>query len=1089
MAFILYREYQLEKLAQRFVSDIYNRAPADNNLLKPCEVIVQTRGMAEYLRQATARGSKIAANLNTYFLNSFTDRIFRTLYPEQYRAGALRSDQLNMRKNLLRLLGDQKFIEQSAPQLKKYIGNPNCHLKRWQLAGKLADLFDQYQLYRGDELYAGTLFAPDSWQGTLYNKLFNAETPGRDHFFRMLKMQGLTEQQAGGLPREITVFGVGAMPPVYLEIFVKLAEYTRVNFFYLTPCLEYWSDQYSYAERKHLPWSVENTGNPILQALGRQGRSFFSALMAQDHVASELIGEAMLPDESAGNTMLEIMQHDILGMFDRRAAAVDEDTTLIGTPRSDLKNDGSIAVHSCHSLRRELEVLHDELIKLIRSGTAPQDIIVMAPDIAKAAPLIDAIFGNGPLKNVYSIADLPDAEYQHAFEAFHRILKTAAGRFEYTELMSLLDMPFISMALKLTDEDLSNISSMLAEGGARWGFSGAMHARFCGGDFEEYTFRSAIDRLLTGFICRQNKDDSMLINGTVPLEKLGNSTIAPFCRTVRFLEKLADLADELQSPALLQAPVSKTLAQWQHIFCGIADNFFGQDNLQRTALAPLRSALAELENMAEENCLTEPCQLNAALAILDDLWVLPENSGSFLRGKITFCRMVPMRSIPMDTVAVLEMNEGAFPRRNTEIGFDLIAASPRPGDRQIAVQDRYLLLEALMAARKNLLFFYQGRNSRTNEKLHACAPLKEIMTYLKNAFLLEEYEHKISGIAAEYYRKDAPYPSLDMDNYQALLQSNKTAVAENAEPSPLQLPGLDCSAPLQLKSLCSFFGNHCQWAVRNKLGIYFSRQDEFSNDEPWTPSHKDLHKLDSVIARFGGRMDEDDLFIHAGSCNVLPPGKVGRVFFEERCNAVMNVPPLWKNLLQIQERRYIACQIKGKFGNTDVCTVSGMVNMTPDGRTILVNAQSGYKAAHALEALFGALIQAAGSSESCGAEILNLSGGKYEEHFIEPVSPEAAAAMLTELLELAAQEQPYPLPLFPTASVYYNDLKKAEKKYYTRNYDSISHKYNIYGDVTDENIRRFYTLEQWQDQDFQLQFRQYGQMLYSLLQLRQEDQE
>ena len=187
MAFIIYREHQLEELARCFIETIYNRpAGATDDLLAPVEVVVQTRGMAEYLRQSAAVKSKVAANLSMPFLNSFINRIFRTLYKDEYRAGALRSDQKNMQKELMRLLGDHKFIAGRAPGLKKYICEPNSHLKRWQLAGKLADLFDQYQLYRSDKLSDGTLFAPGSWQKELYNELFPAGKPGRDHFFRRL---------------------------------------------------------------------------------------------------------------------------------------------------------------------------------------------------------------------------------------------------------------------------------------------------------------------------------------------------------------------------------------------------------------------------------------------------------------------------------------------------------------------------------------------------------------------------------------------------------------------------------------------------------------------------------------------------------------------------------------------------------------------------------------------------------------------------------------------------------------------------------------------------------------------------------------
>ena len=76
---------------------------------------------------------------------------------------------------------------------------------------------------------------------------------------------------------------------------------------------------------------------------------------------------------------------------------------------------------------------------------------------------------------------------------------------------------------------------------------------------------------------------------------------------------------------------------------------------------------------------------------------------SFLTGKVTFCAMLPMRSIPFKILCMLGMNDGAFPRKTSELGFDLIARYPRRGDRSLRSDDRYLFLEAVISAREKSL--------------------------------------------------------------------------------------------------------------------------------------------------------------------------------------------------------------------------------------------------------------------------------------------------------------------------------------------------------------------------------------------------
>ncbi|MBO5721969.1 MAG: exodeoxyribonuclease V subunit gamma, partial [Lentisphaeria bacterium] len=779
--FFLYREYQLERLAESFADNVYDRrqpgGTAPENLLSAHTVIVQTRGMGEYLRQVLAEKKQIAGNLQMPFVNSFINDMFRKIYGAEFRETEQRCDQKNVRKMLMRLFSSQEFIDQRVPELSKYISGVNAGLKRWQLAGKIADLFDQYQVYRFDridQLFSGN--AAGSWQRMLYNELFNEQAPGRDHFFRRFLTEDFSEGYTARLPSEISVFGVGALPPVYLNIFVKLARYIRVNFFYLTPCLEFWEHQLSRRERSRLnAWKITVSGNPILQALGRQGRGFFTALLANEEVPLEALSSedwAVCDDYPANSTMLEIMQYDILNLFDRRVlpenAAADD---FIGRPRPDLKNDGSITLHSCHNIRRELEVLHDELLKLINSGIKPRDIIVMAPDISRCAPIIHAVFGSGPLQNVYSIADMLPDESVMVTETFKRILSVAAGRFEFSEVISLLDLPLISYSLGLQDGDLNKIAELLKECGVRWGYDAAMHGKFCQSEFEEFSWQMVFDRLLAGFAHRAKQglfssSSVNLIGNISSVDALESSKIELFARIVRFMENLANLSENVNGYT--------TVKQWKKIFEKLLADFFKLDNFTRTALAPLRSAIDELDSTGDYASGNYP--LNAALEMLLDYCENNAAGSRFLRGRITFCRMVPMRSIPRDVVAVLDLNEKDFPRRGNESGFDLISLLPESGDRSATAQDRYLLLEALMSARKNLLLFYQGQSAVNNQECAASAPLNEIAEYLHNAFGLSAFKHKVSDTDPEYFKKDALFRSCSMESFLAAKQLLSPAI-------------------------------------------------------------------------------------------------------------------------------------------------------------------------------------------------------------------------------------------------------------------------------------------------------------------------
>ncbi|KAG1694768.1 RecBCD enzyme subunit RecC [Nymphon striatum] len=64
----------------------------------------------------------------------------------------------------------------------------------------------------------------------------------------------------------------------------------------------------------------------------------------------------------------------------------------------------------------------------------------------------------------------------------------------------------------------------------------------------------------------------------------------------------------------------------------------------------------------------------------------------FLGYGITFCALVPMRSVPFRVVSLIGMNDGEFPRQDKHHSFDLMAKKPLKGDRSRRDEDQYCSL-------------------------------------------------------------------------------------------------------------------------------------------------------------------------------------------------------------------------------------------------------------------------------------------------------------------------------------------------------------------------------------------------------------
>src|SRR5262249_13705885 len=118
--------------------------------------------------------------------------------------------------------------------------------------------------------------------------------------------------------------------------------------------------------------------------------------------------------------------------------------------------------------------------------------------------------------------------------------------------------------------------------------------------------------------------------------------------------------------------------------------------------------------------------------LLDRLDAVPERQ-RFLLGGVTFCGMVPQRSIPFRVVAVLGLNDGEYPRAGSDGGLELMNTPRRLGDRDVRSDDGSLFLETVMSARDLLHLSFIGEGVRDGKPRNPAAPLAELMAALDGA--------------------------------------------------------------------------------------------------------------------------------------------------------------------------------------------------------------------------------------------------------------------------------------------------------------------------------------------------------------------
>ncbi|PUE52675.1 exodeoxyribonuclease V subunit gamma [Limnohabitans parvus] len=714
-------------------------------------VLVQSNGMAEWIKIELARQGGVCAATRVELPSRFLWRTYRQVLGKHNVPPDSPLDKLPMTWRLMALLPGCLSDPVFQPVAGFLRGDEPDRLL--QLASRLADLFDQYQIYRPDWLQdwaAGRnalrkaaghdeLGEDQLWQAELWRRVLDTLDDSQRQATRpALHARALAHLQSGQplaspVARRVSVFGMSHMPGQLLEMLAALAAHSQVLLAVPNPCQYHWGDiidgrEWLQAERRRhayrgealagLPLAQMHLHAPtLLAAWGRQGRDFIRQLDAFD----DLQAAQQVTQWPRLDFFDDVPVEDgtrLLAQLQRRIR--DLEPSSGGTPALPLRQDDhSVTFSVAHSPVRELEVLHDQLLQWFHTAPeplSPRDVVVMVPDIEVMAPAIRAVFGQYKRSDArfipYDIADLGAQAISPLIHAVEWLLALPQQRSRMSELVELLEVPALAARFGLKDEHLPTLTRWMAGSGIRWGLS-AEHRAGLGlgvcGDDNSALF--GVQRMLMGYACGADPVDDEVSLGVSPYPEVGGLD--------------AELAGSLAH--LLQALIdwwqictqSATPAKWaERCRAMLAALFKPRDDNDRNALAALDQALNDWVRACGEAGFAEAVPLAVARSAWLEALKAPRLEQRFRAGGVTFCTLMPMRAIPFKAVCLLGMNDGDYPRRSPRADFDLMGlpGMTRPGDRSRRDDDRQLMLEALLSARQVLYVSWSGRSVRDNSE-------------------------------------------------------------------------------------------------------------------------------------------------------------------------------------------------------------------------------------------------------------------------------------------------------------------------------------------------------------------------------------
>ncbi len=824
---------RLEDLAQAIQAWLqqYPLDPLEDEIF-----LVQSNGIAEWLQGNLARREGICTATRMLLPGQFLWDCYHRVLGEAQVPLHSPWERNTLRWRLLRLLPDLIRDSQFFPLAAYMRQSGQSPLGYLELAKLLADLLDQYQVYRADWLdlwsTGSNLFLdgrgntsplPEEqrWQPLLWQILVrdiarygHSALPGRNQihqaFLERLKHGG---KPAKPLPRRAVLFGAAAIPAQTLEALRLLGEHMQILAAIPNPCRYHWADIISGSEilqrypRMRTPTTghsappVEDPfGPPLLAAWGRQGRDFMNLLdqygETQQHHPERAVSRINLFSEDHGSTLLRQLQVQIR----------DLDTGPVAPPEAD---DRSLMFHECHGPMRELEILQDELLGRLADGTLqPRDIIVMVPDIRRFAPLVRAVFDRYPQKDPrhipYHIVDLQAEDQSSLLRAVEWLLHLPQSRCRQSEIRTFLDCPAVRQRLGIDAEQLSRIFHWLEASGWRWGLSAehreALDLGACG---DQNTGHFALQRLMLGYASGPNSHFS-------GIEALGE----PGGLEAELLGPLWDLQERLEYWRKQLGDPWRPDVWAQQARQMLGDFFVASDSGDSAMLESLESALA----LWQEECHLAGLEASLPLAVFRDAWLEAVNGkdlrGRFLGGGITFCTLLPMRAIPYQMVCLLGMNDGDYPRAGYRQDFDLMTlpGMGRAGDRSRRDDDRYLMLEALLSARQALHVSWTGRDPRSHQTLLPSLLVSQLRDQVRQCWGNATLE------ARTLLHPMHPYSSRYLENRRLVTYAREwfPELAEESSTTAVSLPPPAGTWPLTVHDLAGIF--------RDPVGAFYSQR-------------------------------------------------------------------------------------------------------------------------------------------------------------------------------------------------------------------------------------------------------------------------
>jgi len=826
-------------------------------------------------------------------------------------------------------------ISQANPSI-----NSQSEKRLISLSQKLSTLFFQYGTY-GGKMLGSFEENIDDFQIEIWKQIFS--TRGWPYLQKELQENNFHETSKNAPIFRIHLFSLSFLSKVHYDFLLNVSRKIPVFYYFLSPCQAFWSDIKSDREQIKLQKYLQKNSstsappideylrdqNPLLANFGKLGAEMSKLIELSEAETDScyLISEAVAEIPQYEEFIFDTLDGET-GSFNL-LKAIQADLTVLRNPALDKKielekDDDSIQIHIAASRSREIQILYDTLLNLIKKNedhlvVTPGDIIVMAPDIMDYEPFIHSVFGSDESLLPFHVLDLHMPSQNKLVQGFNHLLALPKNRFSADSLMDLFNGEHFRTCHHLSLEDVDQIRQWLVNADLRWGLNlenrdELLKLEHCkeniADDNETGTFAFCLDRLLTALAVGTLNFDTL----NSQLERLPIQGVESSDSLLlgKFASLIQSIHDDLK---ILSDGSEMTLKNWASYLDCLATAYFGidetNDHLTKDELMLLK--FFDEFRKSSEKFKTDLFSFNTIKSQLESAF--KKETLDFQEtqlNSVRFCSMLPMRAIPADVIVLIGMNEGAFPRSDTKNSLNLCTKYPDSDYSPTKTDyDRYLFLEALLSARHYFILSYVGYSLAEAKETSGSLVVTELIEVIDSGYLIGDAKfsevrvkrHPFNAYDRNYFEKNSGFISYSSFNYHVALKFYETEklkkyqFIDNFKPTELktlEIPDL----VLDLKDLSNFARNPLKVYFNQTLGVYLKNHDpEFKTDEDFSISHLNL----AIIKKSALKQPLKQVFNLIEKKGMLPSGLFKQVAINKIETDVSSLINNLKNLDVITE--------------------------------------------------------------------------------------------------------------------------------------------------------------------------------------------